>query len=1006
MLASSLGQRTVMPIRLQLFGTPKVDDDTGSFALPFERRHQVLVFLALKRGWVNRAEIAAMLWPDQAGSKLASSNLRKALFRLQELPWGRCLESQGNALRVEADTDVAAFEAALSEQRPADALAARSGELLVGFEDDASEAWSSWLNFERDRLRAAWRAAALHRLGLEIDAGEAVDLSARLLEADPLDEAALQAQLVWLARSGQGARARQVYAAFAQRLRQDLGLAPGAALKALHESLHTSALPSPVAVSSLRMAPEDESFIGRSAELRHIAAQLAQDNCRLLNLVGPGGVGKTRLARRALHESAPAFADGTAFVALEDTSSADELGGRLARDIGVGLAGSAEPLDQVIAFLRERHMLLLLDNFEQLVPGAAPLVEKLLQRCPRLKIMVTSRVRLALAAEWLLPVEGLPCPETEDEDYLESFDAARLFVNAARHVEPALVPSAEAAAIVEICRQLGGLPLALELAAAWTRVLSCEAIADELRRGTELLRAVDSAHVPRHASIEVVFDQSWRLLTAAEREVLAKLSVFRGGFTAEAARSVAAASLPVLGALADKSLLRKEAARLFLHPLVQQLAAQRLEADVDAHAAAQAAHGQHFHRLLAQLRGAADRADRDALRQIDTEFENLRAAWRWSVAQDEPELLTKSALTLLQYCDHRGRHEEGLSLLREAFESQPGRIEPLLWSAAAHCEYRMDRYAEAEAAATRALAASRRASRDHAARLQSFKVLGACCLRTGRPDEAREHYQKALLESPPGTHPRDAAALLDNLALVEKAVGRFEQSLNMSMQSLVQHRQVGDVAGEALCLNNLGALQVDLGDFPTGLANLQAALVLSERHGLVGTKGLVLANLTELAVKNGDHDAARRHGQQAIAVAQATGNRAIEAWLQLQFVSVALAHGDLGEARAQLRAALEVALAIGRPALLLAGLVSFAELLVRQDEMPCAHGVLLLALGQPSVSAHQRQEIELRLVRWGLGDGAEPSWLRTLTPVELAHRVVAETSVAHAPLIGWLRSNA
>ena len=152
----------------------------------------------------------------------------------------------------------------------------------------------------------------------------------------------------------------------------------------------------------------------------------------------------------------------------------------------------------------------------------------------------------------------------------------RLFVQAAQRVEPALVPAVEAASIVDICRQVEGLPLALELAAAWTRVLSCDAIAAELRQGTELLHAVDAAHPARHASIEVVFDQSWRLLGAAERDALSRLSVFHGGFSPEAARAVAGAPLPVLGALADKSLLRKEESRIYLHPLVQQLAAARL----------------------------------------------------------------------------------------------------------------------------------------------------------------------------------------------------------------------------------------------------------------------------------------------------------------------------------------------------------------------------------------------------------------------------------------------
>ena len=228
-----------MTARFFLFGSPTIEYGGERLALPFERRNQLLAFLALKRSWVGRAELAATLWPEQE-TKLAYANLRKILHRLQSLPWARGIESQGAALRFEAETDVHAFESALREQRIGEAVQMRTGELLAGFEDDASEAWSSWLGFERDRLRVAWRDAALGHLTNDIDAADGIDLSKRLLDADPLDEAALRAHMAWLARSGQSARARQVYREFVERLKQDLGLAPGAELRALHDSIGTA----------------------------------------------------------------------------------------------------------------------------------------------------------------------------------------------------------------------------------------------------------------------------------------------------------------------------------------------------------------------------------------------------------------------------------------------------------------------------------------------------------------------------------------------------------------------------------------------------------------------------------------------------------------------------------------------------------------------------------------------------------------------------------------------
>ncbi len=990
-----------MSVRLHLLGMPKIDCGGESFALPFERRSQLLVLLALKRSWVGRAELAAMFWPEQT-AKLAYSNLRKTLFRLQSVPWGSGIELQGNAVRLEADTDVFDFDSALREHRIADALPLRRGELLAGFDDDQSEAWSSWLNFERDRVRVAWRGAALERLAADLDPGEGIDLSARLLDADPLDEAALRAHMLWLAHSGQSARARQAYCQFVARLAEDLGLAPGVELKALHDSLGTTSLP-PAPTVSTALPATDDGFVGRSVELRRIAALLAQDDCKLLCLIGPGGVGKTRLARRAIQELAPGYSDGVAFIPLEDATLIGELGGRLARELGVALAGSKEPLDQVIAFLRERRMLLVLDNFEHLVADAS-LLDKMLQTCARLKIIVTSRVRLGQAAEWTLPLEGLPCPEIEDQDRFEAFDAARLFIRSAQRVEPALVPQAEAVAIVDICQQVGGLPLALELAAAWTRVLSCDAIAAELRQGTELLHAVDAAHPARHASIEVVFDQSWRLLRPVECDALARLSVFHGGFSPEAARSVASSSLPVIGALADKSLLRKERTRLYLHPLVQKLAAARL-GDGPAHAATQAAHAAYFHQLLAQLRSAAAAGERAALQTIDLELENCRRAWTWSIEHDHAEALGRSSATLLDYCDYRGRFEEGLAWLRQAIESPlaqaDAKLQSLLLSRAAHLEYRLDRYADAEASASRALAATRN-SRDRATKMQALTVLATCALRLGRLDDAQRYFKQTRDMASPEDQAHNAAVTLDHLALVEKGLGNYAEALRLSLQSLVQHQRLGDSAGEALCLNNLGSLCLARHDYEAAGAHLRQGLAICERDGIVSTRTFILCNLTEVAMRTGDRAAAETHAARALEGANAMGNRGVQSWVSMLVASLAIRRGDLVAARCALADGLGAALAIGLRSLKFDAVTCFAELLEAQGEASCARQVLAYAADHPAASALVRDEIRARLGKLAASASTEPDW-PGLELDDLLHRIVVENNLAHAPLIALLR---
>lgn len=991
---------------MTLFGAPSVVQDGAATMLPRERGSQLLVLLAHRRGaWVARHELAALLWPEQE-ARLALANLRKALFRLQERPWGGALEVLPGSVKLEADTDLAAFDAAVQGGRPAEAIALGRGEWLQGFDDDANEPWTTWLRLERDRLRAAWRAAALEQL---IDAGtapaEGIELASRLLEVDPLDEAALHALMEHLARSGQAGRARQAYRDFAARMSGELGLAPSAQLQSLHDQLGTAATARAAAPPP---APDLAGFIGRTSERRHIAELLARDDLRLVCVIGPGGMGKTRLARCVLHDLAGTPGTDVAFVPLDDLLSLQDAAVRIAGELGVALQGRASPLQQLGAALRERSTLLVLDNFEQLVQDA-PLLGELLADCPRLKLLVTSRVRLGLAGEQLYPLEGLPCPEPEDGDRLEAFDAARLFVAAARRVLPDFAPAAESAAIVDICRQLDGLPLALELAAAWTRLLPCAAIATELRAGTELLRADDATHPPRHASMEVVFEQSWQRLVPAERDTLARLSVFRGGFSAEAARAVAAAALPVLSGLADKSLLRKDGPRLALHPLVQQLAAHKL--DDALRRATRAAHGAYFQHRLIQCRAAAEAGERTTLRAIDVDLENLRLAWQWTLDHGPLDPLPACAAVLASYFDHRGVVEEGLRWMRAAVDAPRVRddaaLHALVESRAAHLLYRLDRYADAEQMATQAMARTMRDdaapddARDGTAQVQALRVIAACALRFGRLQEAQQRYEQLLARVREEGRSQEIAGTLDNLALVHKRQGRYDEALRLSLESLELHRRGGHGAGIALCLNNLGSLYLTRDEPAAAEGVLREALVMCERDGLGTTFALVQANLSQATLQLGHLEAARHHAERAAEIAQAHGNRAVWAWMRSHLARVSVQEGDLAQACSALADGLAAAAALGAPSLLSPGLVAFAELLDAQGHTALARRCLAFFGEVTELPRSDRDEMLALLARWGGLPRDAAAW-PGMAMAELLQRIVAEAPQRHAPLIAAL----
>ncbi len=992
-------------VRFQLFGAPAVQVDGHTLALPFERRSQLVVLLALRRQWVPRAELAALLWPE-LNDKQAFANLRKTLFRLPALPWAQAVQAEPAALRADVATDVAAFESALQEGRVADALAAYGGELLAGFDDGQGEGWTRWLGFERDRLRSAWRHAALGCL----DAGTlgpaaALDLAARLLAADPLDEAALTHQMSAYARAGQAAAARSAYRQFVDRLQGDLGLEPGAALRALHDGLAAASTPWPPATAPAPPAADD-GFVGRLGELARLTDLLSRDECRLLCLIGPGGVGKTRLARRAMQLLAPAQADGALFIALEDAETPAQFGLRLAQEAGVATGQrGGDALARAIEAWRDKRLLLVLDNFEQLAPHAA-LVERLLRECLWLKLLVTSRARLQLADEWSMPLEGLPCPDPEDGDRIEAFDAVRLFVKAARRVEPGFAPGrggAEAAAIVDICRQVDGLPLALELSAAWVRMLSCAEIARELHQGTELLRAADARHPARQASIDAVFEGSWQRLAEAERAVLARLSVFQGGFAVETARAVAGASLPVLGALADKSLLSRDRAkdreRMRLHPLVQQLAALQLQAR-GARVETETRHAQHFHGWLQQLEPAAARGQRAALQAIDTEFDNARRAWTLAASHGLAAEMLRSLPALRHYFEHRARFQDGLALWQQAAESPLAAADHLLRARllgqCALMEVRLARSQEAHATAARALEAAE-PSADRDARYQARAVQAACALFGGRPAEAREAYLQALELARARAHASDIASTLDNLALCEKRLGHYDEALGLTLEALAEHRRHGDDARLAVCLNNLGSLYTFLDQDEAAHGHLMEAQALCERHGLVSTRAFALANLSDLALRANDLDAARAHAEAGLEGAEAAGLRSLAAWLQVHLARLATRRGELGPARSLLAEATVQALALGLESVKPGVVLAFAELLDAQGQPGAARRVLGFAAGEATLSAPDRDELVAAWARRAApaGDPPWPGW----NFAELLRRIAGEAAQAHEPLI-------
>ncbi|MHB8625407.1 MAG: ATP-binding protein [Aggregatilineales bacterium] len=425
----------------------------------------------------------------------------------------------------------------------------------------------------------------------------------------------------------------------------------------------------------LRLTP----FIGREDELAQIAERLADRACRLLTLVGAGGIGKTRLALEVAAQQLSNFADGVYFVSLTGVGAPHLVAPAIASALEVSFYGPEDPDVQLVHSLRSKALLLVLDNFEHLL-GATGLLTDILATGPAVKILTTSRERLNLQEEWVITLEGLSFPSALDRtrrstslqndaigvgtpflaSEFDKYSAVQLFVQRAQQIQANFLLEQNAESVLTICRCVEGMPLGLELAASWLRGMSCSQIGARMERSLDFLVTTVRNVPERHSSLRAVFEQSWRLLSDTELRVLAALSVFRGGFDLEAAEQVAEASPAVMVGLADKSLIRLNSSdRYDLQELLRQFAADKL-AETGESAAVSRRHLDYFlklaERMEAHIYGPLHELWFD---RMEIELDNLSAAVAWSLNDNKIETGLRLVGALEFFWKDRVHYHEG-----------------------------------------------------------------------------------------------------------------------------------------------------------------------------------------------------------------------------------------------------------------------------------------------------------------------------------------------------------
>jgi len=655
-------------------------------------------------------------------------------------------------------------------------------------------------------------------------------------------------------------------------------------------------------------------FVGREEELEELARLLADSGARLITLLGPGGMGKTRLSLEAAQRALNTVPDGVWFVALAPLPSPDFIVPTIAEAVRFSFYNADDPKTQLLDFLREKQMLLVMDNFEHLIEGAR-LVTDMLQAAPSLKVLATSRERLRLTGETVLEVQGMRFPEYVTPADVENYASVRLFVQSARRVQPAFAINEETAPVItRISRLVQGMPLGIELAAAWLEALTPQEILSEIERSFDFLET-ELRDVPeRHRSVRAVFEYSWNLLNDDEREVFKRLSVFRGGFTREAAEAVAGASLRSLTALVNKSLLRRlPTGRYEIHELLRQYAERRLNEAAAGKDETHHRHSSYYADFLAD-KGAEinTRSQKKALNAIEAEIENIRAAWSWSVERGLLENIGRALDAMTSAYDSLSWFQEGAAIFQQAVETLSRRIpdqdDLLLWRVRLSYAWMIGRMGQYDAnfqIARDALPIFRR-EKAHRDAVVALNHLAYVAMMQGRYDEARQYS----LDAEAAAQQLGDRWLLflstGNTGYVEYLAGNYETARKIYEEGVRQADALGVPLGMGISRNNLGEILHAMSRERESKRLFEESAALFRETGSQRWLAVALNNLGNVAHAMGDMEEARRYNQQSYDLYHQVGDRRGMADALNRLGGVAYSVGDFRLAEKYHRQALDI----------------------------------------------------------------------------------------------------
>jgi predicted ATPase/DNA-binding SARP family transcriptional activator len=859
------------------------------------------------------------------------------------------------------------------------AVALYAAEFLSGFALADCPAFEEWLFLQRERqhllvLKAYQDLGTYAEQQGELET--ALTFVQRQIAIDPLREAAYRQQMYILARQGERNLALAAFERCRAVISDELGIDPEPETLLLHQQiLSDQIVPQPKPASTVAPSqPETPfvqpastsppltsavatetrptrhnlpqpltAFIGREPEVAQLQERLATGGSRLISLVGPGGIGKTRLAIHVGGASQHLFPDGVFFVALAGVQAVAAIPAAILGAMNADLAGSAAPTTQLLQFLARQKLLLVIDNLEHLLDGV-DLLLTILQAAPGVTLLVTTREQLNCQAEDCFILSGLATPAQSNLAEAGQYAAVRLFCECAYRLHKNFKLTAEnCPAVVNICQLVAGMPLALELATTWLGDLDCAGLAAAIAKNQAILATTQRDRPARHRSMQAVFDYSWQMLTAREQQLLGQLALCQGRFSASIATQLTGASLIDLTGLRYKSLLRiAEVGYYDLHPLIRAFALATLDSSIQRQAEERVA-TLYLQQVAAQAVALSGATPQAALQVIERELDNVQQAWHWAATNMRSDLLLQSVDALGEYYSASGRNAECetsfLPLLQRLLARKPAIDDPCfalslhLLDKGCGALVLQSKYADVLLWGERLVELAQMAqNREYEAR--GLYHLG-CALNDGKMLAARQKLEGALSLARQVEQPRLLGSILLELGITYLA-DSGSQVATYLQEALTIQRSLGNrtaeqrillylginctymeeyEAGRAYQLAALNLLNVTgnrplemrivgglgftlsmLGDYPAALEYLVRARRISQEIGWRRQESYALHNLCSLQRKLGNLDLAVEYGKESLRIALQLDSEDAANYARFHLGYALLARGDLEQA--------------------------------------------------------------------------------------------------------------